>query len=370
MVRIMHFPGVMDDGGVETVVMNWYRRIDHSKFQFDFFVPRSYKGKYDDEIIALGGRIITIPRISDGIFEYFSKVDSLISKYGPYNAAHIHAIHSGIIPLLAIKKAAKCPVIYHAHSTNNAVFTRLPFFKSSIERICRRFIKKYADLKLACGEDAGKFVFGDSNFTIMKNAIDLSYYIPDHNQTLKEKLNIPKDSIVLGNVARFVKEKNQDFIVKLIAEDKRKKGKLHAVFVGSGDKLKDIKKLAFDLDCDSNITFVGAQNDMPQWYNIMDVFCLPSSFEGLGLVAIEAQACGIPCITSLGVPEETNQRCVGFSRLSLNDSTEAWLDSIYRLSNSRSNDKAKIHDILTENGYNINHVVTQLEFLYQNCAKI
>ncbi len=371
-IRILHFAGTLLYGGVDSIVLNLYRNIDKSKIQFDFCVPRTERGPFDDEIEALGGRIFSVPRMQKtGILSYIKNVRDIIINNGPFYAVHIHSVHMGAITLAAAKKAGVERRIYHSHSTRDAVLDKLPF-AGLIETLLKIEIRKCATDYLACGRDAGKYIYGNRLFssgkvTIINNAIDIEKFKPytiEQRKELRKNLNINQESIVIGNVARFSEEKNQKFIIKIV-EDLVKRGfNITGLLIGDGPLLEMCKSLAVKLNVDKSVIFLGARNDVDQLYNIMDVFILPSLFEGLPITALEAQASGLPCIVSRNVTDEADLGINKYIQLDLTNSIEVWNKNILEAAKSIVLDKVKVKNRFSERNFDIVSVAKKLERIY------
>ena len=366
--RVLHFPGEMTRGGVESLLMSWYRGIDRETIQFDFCVPRFERGPLDDEIESLGGRILRSHNIREkGVLSYISEVCSIIANNGPYDAVHIHGVHSGVFSLIAAKKAGIPKRIYHSHSTQNLAFRNLRFRKV-IEWLCSFGINKLATVRLACSTPAGEFVFGNKSFSLIRNGIDLNRFYPyetDQRRALRNELGFPDNSMVIGNVARFVDGKNQQLIAQMIDLLNQQGHNAYGLFVGEGPRKEELERWCINYGIDNKIIFTGFRNDTENLYNCMDVFCLPSDFEGLGIVAIEAQACGIPCVVSSYVPTEANMHCVPFEAINLTEPLEHWAMASERLAQKRLDDSSIIKSI-NENGYSLASSVETLVNIYLN----
>lgn len=369
--RVLHFPGEMTRGGVENLIMSWYRNIDRDSVQFDFCVPRFNKGPLDDEIESLGGHILRCHRIREkGVLSYISEITSIIEINGPYDAVHIHGVHSGIFSLIASKRAGIAKRIYHVHSTQNLAFRHLRFHKV-IERICTFLINRFATVRLACSAPAGEFVFKSKHFIQIKNGIDLNRFSPvsiGTKQQLKSSLGFPNNAFVIGNIARFVDGKNQEFLVRIIEEISARNPLVRGILVGEGPNKNKIEKMCLTRQINSKIVFTGHRSDTENLYHCMDVFCLPSDFEGLGIVAVEAQACGIPCLVSDGVPDEANMKCVPFVKMSLSDSIEKWAKELEKLGGGDTIEASVIKESILKTGYSSSQSLQEITRIYLHNA--
>lgn len=371
-IRILHFPGTLLYGGVGSVVMNWYRNIDRSKIQFDFCVPRIERGPLDDEIEALGGRIFSVPKMRQyGISNYINAVSNIIIQNGPFYAVHIHSIHMGAITLIAAKKAGVARRIYHSHSTKDPALDSYPFHKI-IQGIFKGIIRFNATDYFACGKEAGIYIYGEklvsnSKVSIINNGLDLQKFKPysiEKKRKLRDSLNIRKDSLVIGNVARFVPEKNQQFIIDIVAYMKNKGIDVFAILVGDGPLKEKCEKRAKQLKVEQDVCFLGNRSDVDVLYNAMDIFILPSLFEGLPVTAIEAQACGLPCIVSDRVTSEADLNISCYCQVNLSNNLDVWENTIKDSVKHIMYDESKIRKIIQERGYDIVSLTKNLERIY------
>lgn len=368
-IRILQFPGTMLYGGVGSVVMNIYRNIDRSKVQFDFCVPREGDGPLDEEIIKLGGRIFHVPQIRKvGFKNYIDTVVDIIRKNGHFAAVHIHSVHMGAVILRAAKKAGVQCRIYHVHNTKDAALETIPMH-TIFEKALKIMIKKDATVRLACGQEAGRYIYGNSSFTVINNAVDTSRFYPydeSRRRQIRKEIGIDEKSIVVGNIARFVPEKNHEYFVKLASFAKENGYTLIFLLVGDGDSRQPILEYARREDCDCMFFSLGNRNDVENYYNAMDVFCLPSLFEGLPVTLLEAQACGLPCITSKSVTIEANMGIAAYDRLSIDDSSvKVWVSTIEDFSKRKIIDKHYINSKLEEKRYEIRSIAQQVQIIYQ-----
>ncbi len=301
-VRVLHIVTHMACGGLETMIMNYYRKIDRSKIQFDFLThrPVTEEKDYDQEIKELGGKIYHISRLNPFSFTYRKELESFFDMHKDYKIIHVHQdCMSGII--LKVAKERGIPVrIAHCHSSSQDRNV-----KYLIKSIYKQLIPKYATGLFACGKVAGEWMFGkNSKFVVLPNAIDTDKYIfSDVNRKLmREKLGLPNDAFVIGHVGRFSKVKNHHFIIELYKKILKQNRNTYILFVGQGEMMDEIKNNVSQNRLDSSIIFLGLRKDVPDIMQAMDVFVLPSLYEGLPVSVIEAQASGLPCLVSENVP--------------------------------------------------------------------
>ena len=304
-IRIAQIIGKWVGGGVEAVVMNYYRHIDRNKIQFDFICDDDSTNIPYEEIEKLGGKVILIPPYQK-LFKYHKELKKVL-KEGNYKIVHSHINTLSVFSLYAAKCAGIPVRIAHSHSTTN----KKEWKKNLVKQVLRPFVKVFATDYFACTEHAGRWMFGNKNFEkgniyILNNAIDFKNFTYNVNErnSIRKELNINSDDYVLGHIGRFVEQKNHNFLIDLFYEYYKLNDKAKLMLIGQGPLQKEIIKKVDDLGLSKNVIFLGQRNDANKLYQAMDLFVFPSLYEGLGMVAIETQISTIPCICSEEVPKE------------------------------------------------------------------
>lgn len=304
-VIVAQIMGKWIGGGVESVIMNYYRHLDHTKVQFDFICDEDSTRIPYDEIKKLGGRVFLVPKYQK-LPQYLEALEDLFCK-NQYRIVHSNVNTLSVFPLYAAKKAGVPVRISHSHSTSNPKEWK----RNIIKNILRPFSKKYATDYFACSELAGRYLFGDKAFDqgkvkIIHNAIDLDKFKFDPNarKKLREELGIDEKTTVIGHVGRFVKQKNHDFLIDVFKEYHTENPDSKLLLIGTGPLEEKTKAKVEKLNLSDPVIFLGQREDTNKLYSVMDVFCLPSLYEGLGMVLIEAQMNGLPCLASDEVPRE------------------------------------------------------------------
>ena len=304
MLRVLQAVTCMDRGGLETMLMNYYRHIDRTRVQFDFLTHRAREGAYDKEIYSLGGKIFTVPRQNPFSPAYRHALHKFFSAHPAYTVVHAHLdCLSGVV--LGCAKQHGVPVrIAHAHTTN-----QLRDFKYPIKDLYKRIIPRTATDLLACGEDAGRWMFGSAPFLVLPVAIDTEKFRFDKNmrEDMRRTLGITKEELLIGHVGQFRKEKNQAFLLDVLHSLRACGTKSKLLFVGDGEKRAAVQNRAAALGLTPYVLFLGVREDVPALLHAMDVFCMPSLYEGMPLAVLEAQAAGLPCLVSNGVPKDCLQ---------------------------------------------------------------
>lgn len=292
MKKVLHIVGTMNLGGQEAFIMNLYRNIDRSKVQFDFVVHSKEEGAYEEEIKKLGGKIYRITPISKNVVKHCTEMKKIL-KNESYVAIHRHtstalvAIDLIIAKFLGVKKR-----IAHSHNTSTE--------NAKIHKMFRPILNATVNIKLACGEEAGEWLFGKrQEFIIVNNGIDIEKY--KFNEKIRndeiKKLNLD-NAKVIGHIGRFSKQKNHDFLIDMFNEIIKKDKHFSLLLIGDGELKEKIQRKVKELNIEKNVKFLGARKDVNKILNAIDIIAFPSLYEGLPVTLIEAQTNGIPIIMS------------------------------------------------------------------------
>ncbi len=362
-IRVAQIVGKMCNGGVENVVLNYYRNIDRNKIQFDFIVDEDSTNILKDEIESMGGRVFVVPPYQR-INEYIPTLIEIF-KENNYQIVHSHLNTLSIFPLYAAKKAGVPVRIAHNHSTAGKGETK----KNILKYILRPFGKIFPTHLAACTEFAGKWMWGKravekGAVQIFYNAIDLKKFKKDDaiRNAIRGELGL-EGKFVIGHVGRFCYQKNQEFLIAIFREIYKKNKNAVLMLVGEGETEDKIKRLVYDMKLDDNVIFMGARHDVERLYQAMDVFVLPSRYEGLGMVAIEAQAVQLPVVASTEVPKEADiTNSIRF--LNLKSSSKEWANAILNIDVNEKNT-----DIHFSEKYDILKQVDKLEKYYERLVK-
>ena len=348
-------------GGVESVIMNYYRHLDHSKVQFDFICDEDSTRIPYDEIKKLGGRVFLVPKYQN-LPKYLKALEKLF-KENQYRIVHSNINTLSVFSLYAAKKAGVPIRISHSHSTSNPKEWK----RNLIKNILRPFSKRYATDYFACSELAGRYLFGNKAFDqgevkIIHNAIDVDKFKFDEvaRKKLRKEFGIKDSTIVIGHVGRFVQQKNHTFLVDVFKEYHKKNPDSKLLLVGSGPLEDEIKKKVERLSLKDSVLFLGQRDDINKLYSVMDVFCLPSLYEGLGIVGVEAQTTGLPCVFSDEIPDDI-KIIDSIKFIKLTDKLKIWSDEVAKIVNSK---RPSTKSDKFAKDYNIEKAVTSLEVEY------
>lgn len=361
-IRVLQVVTHMNRGGLETMLMNYYRHIDREKIQFDFLTHRDGKKDYDDEIEKLGGKIYHLPPLNP--FDrngYLKKLDEFFAEHKEYKIVHSHLDCMSAIPLKYAKKHGVPVRIAHAHSTSQD-----KNIKFLIKSIYKRSIPQYATELFACSQEAGEWMFLQQPNQIMNNAIDASRfeYNSELRNEVRKELNL-ENKLVIGHVGRFCEPKNHMFLLDIFKYTLEKYPDTVLVLVGEGELYEQVHRKAVDMGIVDKILFLGKRTDVNRIMQAMDVFVFPSVYEGMPVTVIEAQAAGLPCVVSDVVTKDVAlTENVRFC--SLKESADAWYKCIEEMC-----DKERVVEYKTicESNYDIAENAKWLQEYYEQVIR-
>ncbi len=350
-IRIAHIIGKWVGGGVEAVVMNYYRNIDRNQIQFDFLCDSDSKSVPYEEIEALGGRIILIPPYQK-VIKYHKELKKIL-KEGNYRIVHSHINTLSVFSLFAAK-CAKIPVrIAHSHSTTNPIEKK----KNLMKQFLRPFSKIFATHYMCCSELAGRWLFGDreydkGNVYLLNNAIDLTKFKYNERirKQVRKEMNLKDDTMVIGHIGRFEEQKNHSFLIDIFYELQKQKENSILLLVGQGPKEKEIQEKVKQLNLENKVMFLGQRKEVNTLYQVFDRFVFPSIYEGLGMVLIEAQCSNLYCLASSEVPNivKINEN---IEFLELSKSAKEWANKILEEKNELK--RETFNEKIQKAGYDI-----------------
>lgn len=299
MKRVLLVTGGLDRGGLETVAMQIVRYADRKSYKFDFLVYGSKKYAYEDEAIRLGCRVIRLNYRENRYASYYKEIKNTLKEYGPYDIVHAHIYFNSSIVMRAAKTVGVPLCIAHSHSKkrleDNGVVKNIAYL------IMRKMFKRYADRICACSYEAGTFVFGEEEFkkrgSVLLNPVDIDAFAFSENARvrIRKELNINSNQIVIGQVSRLVKGKNQKFLLELLSS-LRERMDVVLLIVGNGIMYEELQRYANKLKIGKIVRFTGERTDVAELLSTMDIFVMTSKYEGLGIVLIEALANGLRCL--------------------------------------------------------------------------
>lgn len=356
------------NGGQESFIMNMYRHIDRTRVQFDFFSPfQLINESMRDEIISLGGKIsyAGFPFGPDNNNNFKNAVSAFFEEHkGEYNIVHIHSgsTYALMIGSKIARQSGVKHVIVHSHCGG---FVNLKY--RVIKFLSRHDLLTYPTDYFACSHLAARWKFPTPvikkrKYTLIKNAVDVSRFRfdPEIREKYRREFGL-EDNLVIGHTGRFAVQKNHSFLIDIFAALIRREPSARLVLVGTGELQDEIKEKVNTLGLTDKVQFLNIRRDVPEIMNMFDVFLLPSFFEGLPVVGVEAQATGLPVVTSTGVTPELPIEDLS-TYIPLDDSPERWAEEIIRVSKLP---RRNTTDEITACGYEINTSAGILQKLYE-----
>ena len=324
-IRILHVVQRMEAGGTQALLMNIYRNIDRTKVQFDFLVEYPNKEFYDDEILKLGGKIYySTVRTDFNILKFKNQLKNILRENPDYKIMHVHVSNIGYICFKIAKKMGVHTRIAHAHN-NGSVHDAKYFFRW----ILRKLFALYATDYYACSKEAGEYFFKGKDYKVLNNAIDSERFVYNDEIRKKKRKELElENSFLVGHIGRFEHQKNHDFLVRVFSAFLKIEPKAKLLLIGTGSLRQKIENEVQQLGISGKVLFLGVRKDISQLLWGMDAFLFPSFYEGLSVVAIEAQAAGVPILASDKISEETKiAECISF--YPLEKSADEWAGKLY-----------------------------------------
>lgn len=360
-IRIAQVVGKMVGGGLEATVLNYYRNIDRNLIQYDFFVDSDSTLIPKDEINKLGGNVFIVPPYQNQI-KYQAELYRLFQE-NDYKMVYSHMNTLSFFPMFAAWRAGVPIRVAHNHSTAGK-----GEFKRNIMKYSLRLLGKIFPTHLcACSYHAGRWMFGkkcmeEGKVQIWQNALEIDKFLfsSSTREYIRKKFSV-EDKFVLGHVGRFIHQKNHYFVIDIFNEIYKNNKKAVLMLVGDGELFQEIKMRIQELGLESAVIFTGNRDDVAELYQAMDIFILPSFYEGLGMVAVEAQISGLPVLCSEYVPEEA-KICDNFVNISLEESAEQWAKKVE--SYVTANQRKDMRKEAVEAGYDIKTAANKLTEWY------
>ncbi len=363
MIRVLHVVTYMGRGGLETMLMNYYRHIDRELIQFDFLANKPKPGAYEEEVKQLGGRIFVSPGFNPAkLPQYRSFMKQLFQEHPEIQIVHAH---NGALAYYALREAQRNQIPHRiAHSHNSKINFDL---KWPIKQYCRAHMKKAATDFWGCGELAVEFYFGKEiaekkQYTLIRNAIEEERFV--YQREVREKLRKQyqvEDKFVVGHVGRFMYQKNHTFLIDIFAEIYKQNQNAVLLLIGEGELEQKIREKISKLGLTQAVIFTGSIPNVNEMYQIMDVFLLPSLYEGLPVVGVEAQASGVRTIFSDTITREVSVTDTT-EFVPLAASAQKWADAVLKYANGY--ERKDMTKEIIKAGYSIHTEAEKLQNLY------
>ena len=368
MLRVLHSVSNMARAGIETMLMNYYREIDRSLLQFDFLANKPVPGEYDNEIRTMGGRVYVSPGLNPIRYPHYKRFVAVLLRDEPdIRIVHAHNEAMGYYALKSAKDAGIRVRIAHAHNTRI-----IRDYKYPLKLVCKQLLPGAATDYWSCGRDAGIYYYGEKRWNasgfILRNAIDVSRFAfqPEVRERLRQAHGL-ENCFVIGHVGRFNVQKNHNRLLDIFAEIAKAIPDTRLALIGTGELEQAVKEKARVMGLQDKTLFLGQMADVSEWYQVMDCFVLPSLFEGLPVVGIEAQAAGLPCFFSDRITDEV-LLSPEVRRIPLGADDAEWAREIIAAKQSEANRNQGM-DVVRQAGYDIHEEARKLQEIYLELAE-
>ncbi|WP_346893286.1 glycosyltransferase family 1 protein [Clostridium sp. UBA871] len=368
MIKVLHIVPALDGGGVENLLLNYYNNINRNIFKFDFIVFGQEKGALESTFEKLGSKIYHIPPRHVAFFSSLKQMKKIICS-NRYDIVHTHQNRMSFIPLFFAEICGIQMRIAHSHMA----YEPENLLKKIERKLCSWLIKCYATEWFACGIDATKWLYGKKAVTnvkgyIMNNAINIEKFIFNENtrRITRKELDI-EGKFVIGNVGRLSYQKNHEFLIRIFNEIYKLNKNAILLLVGRGELENEVREQVENLGLQEVVKFLGVRNDVPQLLQAMDVFLLPSRYEGLGIVYIEAQATGLASFGSDKVVPKEAKITDLMHFIDLKESPKYWASEILKYDNGYERNDLSVE--IVNRGYDIKREARKLELIYEKSKK-
>ncbi len=360
MKRLLCVVASLNTGGAETFLMKIFRTIDRSKYMFDFIV--SADGIYDKEVLQLGGKIYKVPLRTKKPFKVFQDIKNIVETNRYVYFLKLSDTPLGILDIIAAKAGgAKWISVRSCNADTNS-----SAYKEFVYACIRPFFNALINCKIAPSDLAAVYTFGvrqvqKGKVHFINNGVDLDiFHYSEMNRTqIRDEFHLPEHTLLVGHVGRFNHQKNHEYLIKIFDEIHKMNPNSYFLLVGVGELEEHIKELVSKLDCRDFIIFAGLRRDVPKLLSAMDIFTLPSFYEGMPNVVIEGQATGLPCLVSDTVTRKAD--ITGLVKyLSIKSDPKEWATAVVNTDVSfRQNTK----DAFINAAYDIQTVADELTYL-------
>lgn len=361
-IRILHIVGAMYPGGMENFIMNLYRNIDRTRFQFDFVVHQQKDNDYTEEIEKLGGRVYLLPRLTRKPFSNLHRIRRLVRE-NHYPMVIRHTANALVAPQLLAAKSAGAVTVCHSHNETDP--------QLRLHRMGQKLMRRAADIRLACSEKAGRWMYGDQSFEVIHNAIDIPRFAYRESKAAKirEEFHL-KGKHAYGNIANFIASKNHSYLLRIYREIIALDPDAVCFCLGEGDLRPQIEEEIKELHLEGRVILTGIRGDVPDFMSALDVLVFPSRFEGLPLTLIEAQAAGLPSLISDTITGDVIVTEGIVQQLSIELDPKEWAERAVLLAKEQS-DRTCPYESIAAAGYDIRQLVQWYQkFIQKNINRV
>lgn len=357
-------PYLKNGDGTAVALMNYYQELIEHGWRIDFLVLKIFECEWLNKVKADGNNIYELPKENKYSYKVSRKIRSII-KEGKYDIVHVNMPgHVGFETLKMARQYGIGKRIFHAHNPRNNLNLKTVISTKVYDYLLQR----EATELVACSKSAGNSRFGNKDFQVLKNVIDTDRFVYrlEDRRYIREKLHIEK-KVVVGVVGRFVAQKNPEFLLECFAEYNKLNKESVLLWIGDGELQEKIQDRAKNMGLKGACLFVGRKNNIEKWYSAMDLFLLPSKFEGMGIVFLEAQCTGLPCFGSTNVPIETEVTEL-MHRISLKQEANYWATAMKKVTDMSGDRRSRASEFINA-GYTHEATKSDLLNMYEKRIK-
>ena len=362
MIRILHMVGAMYPGGMENFIMNLYEKIDRNKFQFDFIVHLQKENDYREQIEKLGGRVYEVPRLTKDPVGSLTTLYKIIKK-NKYPIVIRHTANALVAPQLLVAKVAGSRTICHSHNETDPQVT--------IHKLGKILMRIAADRRFACSSKAGKWMYGNQDFQVIHNAINVDKfeYSEEKANRIRKEFNL-SGKHVYGHIANFIESKNHSFLLEVFREIAQRDEKAVFFCLGEGALRPQIEEKIKQLKLEEKVILTGIRHDAQDFMSAMDVLIFPSLFEGLPLTLIEAQIAALPAIISDTITKDVIVTDGLVSMESIQNKPEVWAEKAMEvLEDGKAKTRLCQRKAIRNAGYDMDELVKWYEKYFMQLAE-
>lgn len=357
MIQILQIIGSLEQGGAENFLMNLYKNIDRTEVKFDFAIyDHPTENSFYNEVLEMGAKVFFLPSKSQNFISNIQAIRKIVLENNyQYVWRHTDSCFGGV-DLLAAKWGGATKLILHSHNSNNKGLEHI------LHWICKPIVNKHVTHRFSCGALAGKWMFGKREYKVIHNGVDVERFRTDETtrELYRNRYGL-KGKYVIGHIARFCDVKNHTFLINVFSELVNRIPQAVLILIGGGPLEEQIRRQVKECNLVDKVLFLGVRTDVAELFQAMDVFMLPSLYEGLPVTLIEAQAAGLPCVVSSAVSKESD--LFGeIDFLDLEVPLNVWVEVIEKKIGKRCVDAA---DKVREEGYDICTVAKEVKDLLE-----
>lgn len=357
-------PYLKNGDGTAVALMNYYQELIEHGWRIDFLVLKIFECEWLNKVKADGNNIYELPKENKYSYKVSRKIRSII-KEGKYDIVHVNMPgHVGFETLKMARQYGIGKRIFHAHNPRNNLNLKTVISTKVYDYLLQR----EATELVACSKSAGNSRFGNKDFQVLKNVIDTDRFVYrlEDRRYIREKLHIEK-KVVVGVVGRFAAQKNPEFLLECFAEYNKLNKESVLLWIGDGELQEKIQDRAKNMGLKGACLFVGRKNNIEKWYSAMNLFLLPSKFEGMGIVFLEAQCTGLPCFGSTNVPIETEVTEL-MHRISLKQEANYWATAMKKVTDMSGDRRSRASEFINA-GYTHEATKSDLLNMYEKRIK-